>query len=55
MFSLNPFVELSNFIPVAAMQTFVILMFVLVFGGTVYDWLKNKMLLTFSGIGENQN
>ena len=42
MFSLNPFVELSNFIPVAAMQTFVILMFVLVFGGTVYDMIEKQ-------------
>ena len=42
MFSLNPFVELSNFIPVAAMQTFVILMFVLVLGGTVYDMIEKQ-------------
>ena len=42
MFSLNPFVELSNFIPVLAMQSFVILMFVLVLGGTVYDMIKKQ-------------
>ena len=42
MFSLNPFVELSNFIPVLAMQSFVILMFVLVLGGTVYDMIEKQ-------------
>ena len=42
MFSLNPFVELSNLIPVIAMQSFVILMFVLVLGGTVYDMIENQ-------------
>ena len=48
MFSLNPFVELSNLIPVIAMQSFVILMFVLVLGGTVYDMIeKTKCYLLF--------
>ena len=42
MFSLNPFAELSNFIPVLAMQSFVILMFVLVLGGTVYDMIEKQ-------------
>ena len=42
MFSLNPFVELSNLIPVIAMQSFVILMFVLVLGGTVYDMIEKQ-------------
>ena len=44
MFSLNPFVELSYFIPIVAMQSFVILMFVLVLGGTVYDMAANRVL-----------
>ena len=42
MFSLNPFVELSILIPVIAMQSFVILMFVLVLGGTVYDMIEKQ-------------
>ena len=42
MFSLNPFVELSNIIPILAMQSFVILMFVLVLGGTVYDMIEKQ-------------
>ena len=42
MFSLNPFAELSNFIPVLAMQSFVILMFVLVLGGTFYDMIEKQ-------------
>ena len=42
MFLLNPFAELSNFIPVLAMQSFVILMFVLVLGGTVYDMIEKQ-------------
>ena len=42
MFSLNPFVELSNVIPILAMQSFVILMFVLVLGGTVYDMIEKQ-------------
>ena len=42
MFSINPFVELSNSIPVIAMQAFVILMFVLVAGGTIYDMIEKQ-------------
>ena len=42
MFSLNPFVELSNSIPIIAMQGFVILMFILVFGGTIYDMIEKQ-------------
>ena len=42
MFSQNPFVELSNLIPVEAMQGFVIIMFLLVFGGTIYDMIEKQ-------------
>ena len=42
MISVNPFVELSNLIPIIAMQSFVILMFVLVLGGTIYDMIDKQ-------------
>jgi len=42
MFSQNPFVELLNLIPAEAMQGFVILMFLLVFGGTIYDMIEKQ-------------
>ena len=38
----NPFSELSEFIPAFAMQGYVILMFVLVVGGTILDMLHKK-------------
>jgi hypothetical protein len=37
MFGSNPFAELSEFVPPAVMQTYLILMVVLVAGGTVFD------------------
>jgi hypothetical protein len=37
MFTINPFAELSSFIPVAAMQGYVVLMVLLVIGGTILD------------------
>ena len=37
MFTTNPFAELSSFIPVAAMQGYVVLMVLLVIGGTLLD------------------
>ena len=55
MFSLNPFVELSNIIPILAMQSFVILIFVLVLGGTVYDMIEKQNATYFLEIGENQS
>jgi hypothetical protein len=39
MFSTNPFAELSSAIPVAAMQWYVILMVLLVIGGTILDMI----------------
>ena len=42
MFSVNPFVELSNSIPLIAMQAFVVLMFALVAGGTIYDMIEKQ-------------
>jgi hypothetical protein len=37
MLTINPFAELSSFIPVAAMQGYVVLMVLLVIGGTILD------------------
>ena len=42
MLSSNPFVELSTSIPYAVMQYFVILMIVIVVGGTVFDMIHKK-------------
>lgn len=42
MFSTNPFAELSVTIPESAMQIFVIVMFILVIGGTIIDMLHKK-------------
>ncbi|MCB1773303.1 MAG: adenylyl-sulfate reductase [Gammaproteobacteria bacterium] len=39
MFTTNPFAELSSFIPVAAMQGYVVLMVLLVIGGTILDMI----------------
>ncbi len=39
MFTTNPFAELSAFIPVAVMQGYVILMVLLVIGGTILDMI----------------
>ena len=38
----NPFAELSATIPAAAMQTYVVLMFILVVGGTLLDVIHKK-------------
>lgn len=42
MFTNNPFAELSATIPESAMQAYVVLMFILVIGGTVLDMLHKK-------------
>ncbi len=42
MFTINPFAELSVSIPVYAMQAYIIVMFILVIGGTVLDMLHKK-------------
>ncbi len=42
MFMSNPFAELSAFIPSLAMQVYVILMFLLVVGGTLLDTIHKK-------------
>ncbi len=47
MFSSNPFAELSVFIPPAIMQTYVVVMIILVVGGTLYDTLHKKSAIYF--------
>ena len=48
MFSSNPFAELSASIPPALMQTYVVLMVLLVVGGTLYDvWHKKSATYFF--------
>ncbi len=42
MFTTNPFAELSATIPEFAMQAFVVVMFLLVIGGTIIDMLHKK-------------
>ena len=42
MFNINPFTELSGFIPPIAMQVYVILMAILVAGGTLLDTIHKK-------------
>ena len=40
--STNPFAELSASIPPGVMQTYVVIMIILVAGGTLYDILHKK-------------
>ena len=42
MFNINPFAELSGLIPPVAMQIYVILMAILVVGGTLLDTIHKK-------------
>lgn len=42
MFTTNPFAEVSAFIPTAAMQGYVVLMILLVAGGTILDMVHKK-------------
>lgn len=42
MITTNPFAEISAFIPPEIMQAYVILMFLLVIGGTIFDTLHKK-------------
>ena len=42
MFSINPFAELSALIPPAILQGYIVLMFILVVGGTILDMMHKK-------------
>ena len=45
MITINPFAEVSQFVPSVVMQTFVVLMVVLVVVGTFFEMLHKKNLL----------
>ena len=47
MLTINPFSELSEFIPSIAMQIFVIVMVILVVGGTLLDMIHKKNVKYF--------
>ena len=47
MFTSNPFAELSATIPPVAMQTYVVVMIILVVGGTLYDIIHKKSAVYF--------
>ena len=49
MFSSNPFAELSSSIPPAVMQTYVVIMIILVAGGTLFDVVHKKSAKYFFG------
>ncbi len=49
MFTSNPFAELSASIPPLVMQTYVVIMALLVVGGTVYDTIHKKSATYFFG------
>ena len=42
MFTINPFAEMSAYIPAAVMQAYLVIMFLFVIGGTVLDMLHKK-------------
>lgn len=42
MFTTNPFTELSAFISPSVMQTYIVVMIILVAAGTIYDVLHKK-------------
>ena len=42
MFTSNPFAELSAFVPPAVMQTYIVVMVLLVAGGTLFDIMHKK-------------
>lgn len=50
MFTTNPFAELSAAVPPAVMQTYVIVMIVLVFAGTIYDVLHKGSAIYFAAL-----
>ena len=42
MLTINPFAELSAYIPAAVMQAYIVVMFLFVIGGTVLDMIHKK-------------
>lgn len=53
MFTSNPFAELSASIPPIVMQTYIVVMILLVVGGTVYDTLHKRSATYFFGNWRN--
>ena len=49
MFTINPFAELSMSIPPAFMQTYIVIMVLLVVGGTLFDTIHKKSAKYFFG------
>ena len=47
MITINPFVELSTYIPSIAMQAFLIFMVILTIGGTILDMMLKKYVKFF--------
>ena len=55
MFTRNPFAELSAFVPPSIMQTYVVIMIILVVGGTLYDIIHKKSAKYFFDNWRNAN
>jgi len=49
MFTSNPFAELSAFIPPGVMQTYIVVMILMVVGGTLFDMLHKRSAEYFFG------
>ena len=47
MFTINPFAELSAFIPPTVMQAYIVVMILMVAGGTLFDMLEKKSATYF--------
>ena len=47
MFTSNPFAELSAFIPPTVMQTYIVVMMLMVAGGTLFDVVHKKSATYF--------
>ena len=54
MFTSNPFAELSAFVSPTVMQTYVVVMVLLVAGGTLFDIIHKKSARYFLTIGGMQ-
>ncbi|HIC59770.1 MAG TPA: adenylyl-sulfate reductase, partial [Rhodospirillales bacterium] len=55
MFTINPFAELSAFIPPIVMQTYIVVMILMVAGGTLFDIIHKKSALYFFRNWRNSN
>ena len=55
MFTINPFAELSSFIPPIIIQTYTVVMIFMVAGGTLFDIIHKKSALYFFRNWRNSN